>query len=177
MNFVKVAMVTPDIQPILVPVDFTAESEAALLFANQLSIREERPLVVLHVTHDNGHNGTMYRRRAEKDSMLPWQEIAERKMKDFMNDVRDEHADLEVLKSAQTIVVDGLPATRILEVARSINAGHIVVGSSERGRLSRIFNGSVSVSLAKDSPIPLTVIHFKSQESESGKMQARPSTR
>ena len=64
-------MDTPDTQPILVPVDFSAESEAALLFANSLSAREARPLVVLHVMHDNGHNGTMYRRRTEKDSMLP----------------------------------------------------------------------------------------------------------
>lgn len=160
------AMKASDTQPILVPVDFSAESKAALLFANKLSVREGRSLVVLHVMHDNGNNGALYRRRAEKDSMLPLHEIAEREMENFINGVREEHADLDALKSVRTIVVDGLPAARILEVARSVDAGHIVVGSSERGRLSRLFNGSVSVSLAKDSPIPLTVIHSKSKESE-----------
>ena len=160
------AMKTSDIQPILVPVDFSAESTAALLFANKLSVREGRPLVVLHVMHDNGNNGALYPRRTEKDSMLPLHEIAEREMKDFIYGAREEHADLDALKSATTMVVDGLPVARILEVAQSVDAGHIVVGSSERGRLSRIFNGSISVSLAKDSPIPLTVIHSESKEPE-----------
>ena len=153
-------METLDIQPILVPVDFSEESKAALLFASNLSVREERPLVVLHVIHDNGHKGRTYSRGA-KESALPIREIAEQVMLEFISEVHEEHTNLDALKSARTMVVDGLPVTRILEVARNINAEHVVVGGNERGSLSRMLNGSVSQSLAKDSPIPVTVIRCK----------------
>ncbi|MDJ0957970.1 MAG: universal stress protein [Arenicellales bacterium] len=154
-------MENPNIQPILVPVDFSTESKEALLFANELSARERRPLVVLHVMHDNGSNGASYRREADGESLLPIHEIAERRMEDFINGICEEYADLDMLKSAKTIVVDGVPVTRIIEVAQQLKADHIVVGGNERGHLSRMFNGSVSVSLVKDSPVPITVVRSK----------------
>jgi nucleotide-binding universal stress UspA family protein len=152
-------METSDTQPILASVDFSPESKAALLFASSLSYKEGRPLVVLHVMHDDGQNGAVYGKRSADAALLPTQEIAEKAMIDFISSVRQEHAGLEALGSARTMVVDGLPATRIPEVARKINAGHIVVGAKERGRLSRMFNNSVSKALAKNSPVSVTVIH------------------
>lgn len=158
-------MENSDIQPILASVDFSPESKAALLFASSLSYKEGRPLVVLHVVHDDGQNGAVYSKRSVDAALLPTQEIAEKIMIDFISSVRQEYADLEALGSARTMVVDGLPATRIPEVARKINAGHIVVGSRERGRLSRIFNNSISKKLAIDSPVSVTVIHSPEAES------------
>lgn len=73
--------------------------------------------------------------------------------------MRAEHADLKALDSVTTMVVDGLPVSRILEVANDIEAAHIVVGGNERGTVSKILNGSVSQSLVKDSRCPVTVIH------------------
>lgn len=155
-----VAMENPDIQPILVPIDFSRESKEALLFASDLSVREKQPLVVLHVMHDNGGNGGDYRRQ-EGDALLPMHEIAERKMEEFIGSMCEENAELDALKSAKKMVVDGIPVTRIMEVAKQLGADHIVVGGNEKGHLSRMFNGSVSVSLVKDSPVPVTVVRAK----------------
>ncbi len=155
-----------DIQPILASIDFSPESKAALLFASNLSYKEGRPLVVLHVMHDDGQDGAVYGKRSEEAALLPIQEIAEKVMIDFISSVRQEHADLEALGSARTMVVEGLPVTRIPEVARRINAGHIVVGAREKGRLSRMFKHSISKALAINSPVSVTVIHSPEIKSE-----------
>ena len=159
-------MENPHRKPILAAVDFSAESKAALEFAARLCASEERPLVVLHVVHDKGSNGGSYRRPADFGSLLPLHEIAERSMHDFFSRVCKEHAGPNAITSARKIVVDGLPVTRILEFARHVDAGHIVLGYSERGRLARMFDGSVSKSLATKSPVPVSVIHAQAQAAQ-----------
>ena len=62
------------------------------------------------------------------------------------------------------VVVDGLPVTRIAEVARKIDAGHIVVGGKERSKLSKIFSPSLTDSLTRNCPVSVTVFH---QQEES----------
>ena len=79
-------MHTPNSQPILVSVDFSPESKAALLFASALSEQEGRPLVVLHVIHDDGGDNGPYRRTTEKSVMLPMHEIAEQLIRQPMAD-------------------------------------------------------------------------------------------
>ncbi|MDH3692645.1 MAG: universal stress protein [Gammaproteobacteria bacterium] len=153
-------METSDNRPILVPVDFSEESKAALLYACDLSVSEQQRLVVLHVVHDDG-NGKMYRREADIAPMLPIHEIAEQAMQDFIDDMNGKNTELDALKSAKTIIVDGLPVTRILEVAEQVNAGHIVVDGNDRSALSRMLNGSVSRLLVEDSPVPVTVFRSK----------------
>ena len=43
--------------PILVPVDFSPTSEAALLWAADMAACKVTPLVILHVVHDPGKSG------------------------------------------------------------------------------------------------------------------------
>ena len=152
-------MQTSNPQPILASVDFSPESKAALIFASRLSHQEGRPLVVLHVMHEDSNSNGMYRRRTRKAAVLPMLEIAEEIMDEFISDVRREYAGDGALESAETMVVDGLPVTRIQEVARRINAGRIVVGGKEKSHLTKLLNGSVVDSLEKNSSVSVTVIH------------------
>ena len=155
--------IEPDTRPILVPIDFSTESKAALLFANKLAASGGCPLVVLHVVHDNGNGDSVYRRNAN-ESAMPMVDVASREMRSFIDQVLEEHRDLDAIRSARTMVVDGIPVGRILEVARNINSGHIVLGGNSRSSMSRMLHGSVSQSLVKDSQIPVTVIHANGTE-------------
>lgn len=144
---------------ILVPVDFSTASREALLFASQLASCSSLPLIVLHVVHDVAHRPDLYPRRSATEQILPIAEIAEQRLQHFMTRVRQDHPDNSVLTTAGMMVVKGLPATRIPEIARRIGAGLIIMGGSGRSKLSKLIAGSVSDSVIRHSPVPVTVVH------------------
>ena len=56
---------------ILVPVDFSAHSQAALVFAAQLAKHLDASLLVLHVVHDPAEEPGYYKRRG-KNNCIEW---------------------------------------------------------------------------------------------------------
>lgn len=145
--------------PIMVPVDLSEASQEALLLAAQLATSSSRSLLILHVVHDDLHHPEIYPRRNEIEQVLPIEEIAERVFQDFMADMRKRHPDNEALANAGLIMVSGLPATQITEVARQTGADLIVMGSNCRTSLSRLMAGSVSEKVIRQSPVPVTIVH------------------
>jgi len=145
--------------PVLVSIDLSANSNEALLLAAQLAASSSRSLVVLHVAHDDIHQPNIYPRRNEVEQVLPIEEIAESVLQDFMAEMRKQHPDNAVLANAGLIVVSGLPASRIPEVARLTGASHIVMGGNGRSSLSKLMAGSVSEKVIQKSPVPVTVVH------------------
>lgn len=143
-------------ETLLVPVDFSAASEEALLLAAQLAGCGSKPLVVLHVAHNSGHRQNTYLRRNEQEQILP---IEERMLHDYMAKISEQYPYSEVLANARMIVVCGLPATRIPEIARQIGAGLIVMGGNGRSSLSKLIGGCVSEKVIRQSPVPVTIIH------------------
>lgn len=159
--------------PVLVPVDFSAATNESLLLAAQQADFSSQPLVVLHVAHDNACRPNIYLRRNKQEQMLPIEEIAEIMLHDFMDKMREQHPDSAVLAKARMIVVSGLPATRILEIARQIEAGLIVMGGNGRSSLSKLIGGSVSERVIRQSPVPVTVIHSNGAVLEHGRNDVR----
>jgi nucleotide-binding universal stress UspA family protein len=144
---------------ILVPVDLSADSSEALLLAAQLAGYSSQQLVILHVTHDDTHQPNIYPRKTETEQMLPIEEIAATMLQDFMAEMREQHPDNAVLANAETIVVSGLPATRIPEIARQVGARLIVMGGNGRTSLSKLIAGSVSEKVIRQSNVPVTIVH------------------
>ena len=161
--------------PILVPVDLSATSNEALLLAAQLAAGSSKPLLVLHVAHDDSHQPNIYPRRNEVEQLLPIEEIAERVLQDFMADMRKQHPDNAVLANAGLIVVSGLPATRIPEIARQTGASLIVMGGNGRTSLSKLIAGSVSEKVIQKSPVPVTIVHASGTAREDGSADDRRS--
>jgi nucleotide-binding universal stress UspA family protein len=161
--------------PILVPIDLSAASNKALLLAAQLAAGASRSLVILHVAHDDIHQPNNYRRRNQIDQVLPIEEIAERVLQDFMTDLRRQHPGNAVLANAGLIVVSGLPATRITEVARQTGAGLIVMGCNGRTSLSKLMAGSVSERVIRQCPVPVTIVHANGTSGEDGSIDVRRS--
>ncbi|MHC4941231.1 MAG: universal stress protein, partial [Planctomycetota bacterium] len=82
-------------QPVLVPVDFSVHSEAALLWAAENA--GGAPLLVLHVVHDPESAPGYYARANESDHLRSMEEIAQQLLAEFLERVRSEHSTLPAL--------------------------------------------------------------------------------
>lgn len=170
-------------RPILVPVDFTAPSRAALMYACRLAQRIELPVLVLHVLHESPNQAGYYRKHDSSRRMLPLDEVARDMVADMVEELKGEDRNLVALDCARTLVVPGLPADRIPEVAEREGAAMIIIGTHGRNGLSRLFNGSVTKEVSKRSAVPVTIIKLPgtgreddalAHTMESGDWRTRP---
>ena len=162
----------PERRPILVPVDFSSCSEAALLFAAHFAACAQAPLLVLHVVHEPRDDPGFYRRGRQGYSgfMRPLEDVAGEMLADFIAELEVHEALREVLAAARTRLVSGLPARRIQEVALREDAALIVMGSHGRTGLSRLTVGSVAAEVARHSAVPVTVV--KRPAAQPGRLPA-----
>lgn len=145
--------------PILVPVDFSAHSTVALLKACEMAECMERSIVILHVVHDHpdmpgyyGHND------GDENALVRIEDLALEMFETFMQKTIEKHPEIKSLKKAESMLVTGLPVTRILEVAEKIDASMIVMGSQGRSGLKHIMLGSKAEQVVRLSPIPVTIV-------------------
>ena len=143
--------------PIIAAVDFSADSERALLWAARQARLEGAPLLVLHVVHDPAASPGFYH-KPEEDWLRPMVDAAEQMMKEFLAKARADHPEPEALASAKTRLVSGLPAGRISEVAEEVSARMVVLGSRGRTGLEAVLLGSVAERVAQISPAPVVVV-------------------
>lgn len=137
----KPAQIRP---PVLVPVDFTPTSRRAALRACEMASRRSLPVVLLHVVHERADDPGFYARHRGNGVARPLVEIAQHMLDRFLADLCAEQPHNTALSGATTKVVDGLPASRIAEVADKLDAGTIVIGEHARSWMTRLMNGSVS---------------------------------
>lgn len=144
--------------PILVPVDFSAPAEAALVHAVGIARCLERPLMVLHVVHDPGTMQGYYSRALKKKQLVRIEDGAAQMLEEFLQRVIKEHHELKKLKGLDSMLVKGLPSSRILEVADKIGASMIIMGSMGLTGLKHLLIGSVAEQVVHLSPIPVSVV-------------------
>jgi len=151
--------------PVLVAVDFSADSDAALEWACDYALCMNAPLLILHVIHDPAYAPGFYR-KDEEDWSLPMSKVAERLLSEFVVKMRDRLGDCKPLKQARIEQVTGLPPGRIVDVAEAENARLIVIGSRGRTGLAHILLGSVAERVVQMSPVPVVVIKASEQNSD-----------
>lgn len=147
-----------DKRPILVPVDFSSCSRAALLFASHFVSCVRAPILVLHVVHDLNSKPGLYRNIHSEGSMRPIDDVAADMLAEFLEDVRQYNPASNALASVRTLLISGLPAQRITEIASREDAALIVMGTHGRSGLSRLASGSVAAEVMTRSPVPVTVV-------------------
>ena len=140
--------------PILVPVDFSRHSAAALAWAADLARRVEAPLVILHVVHDP-EEAPGYYQRTDDDATWSVEGAAAEMLADFVHQCQADSGDLG---SVTTQLVVGVPVRRILEVAARLDARLIVMGSHGRTGLSHLLLGSKAKSVVQLAPMPVTIV-------------------
>mgnify|MGYP001135305269 CR=1 FL=1 len=144
--------------PILVPIDFSAASEAALLHAVEIARCLQRPLLVLHVVHDPGSMPGYYSRALKKKQLTRIEDGAAEMLDEFVHRVVKQHPEINKLKHLESMLVKGLPSSRVLEVAAKTNAMMIVMGSAGLTGLKHILMGSVAEHVVHLASIPVTVV-------------------
>jgi nucleotide-binding universal stress UspA family protein len=143
--------------PILVAVDFSKDSEAALAWAGEYARLAGAELLILHVAHDPAASPGFYRQMSD-DWLRPMVEVAEQMMTEFVAAMRVAHPALGTVQTAATRLVSGLPAGRIVEVAEQVGAPLIVVGSRGRTGLPHILLGSVAERVAQTATVPVVIV-------------------
>jgi nucleotide-binding universal stress UspA family protein len=146
---------------ILVPIDFSPHSEAALLFASELAQEMSASMMVLHVVHDPGEMPGYYSKLVKKKRVDRIQNIAREVFDEFMKQIVDRHADNKALRKAENLMVIGLPVTRILQVAEKVNPFLVVMGSKGRTGLKHLFLGSKAEQVVQLCPSPVTIVKHK----------------
>ena len=76
----------------------------------------------------------------------------------FIEGVINNQPLMDNLGAARRMVVQGLPATRIQEIAERERAACIIMGTHGRVGLSRLTLGSVAEKVVQHSNIPVTII-------------------
>jgi nucleotide-binding universal stress UspA family protein len=151
-------------RPLLVPVDFSEHSEAALREACKLSEGLAAPLVVLHVVHDPGDMPGYYTKVTKKKHLMRIEDAAAKMFEAFLKSAAKKNPDCKKLKNVETILVTGLPVTRILEVAKKIEARMVVMGSQGRTGFQHMMLGSKAERVVQLCPVPVTIVKAKSEE-------------
>ena len=140
--------------PILLPVDFSPHSKAALGWAVRMAELFKAPLTVLHVVHDPAEAPGYYH-VDQKNHLRPMEEVAAEMLEKFLADLR---AESSVNVSVETRLIVGLPVTRILEVADQIGAQMIIMGSQGRTGLAHLMLGSKAEQVVRMARIPVTIV-------------------
>lgn len=142
---------------ILVPVDFSRHSEAALLLACRLADCFKAKPLVLHVVHDPGEMPGYYSKNLKKKHMHRIEDSAADMLADFLTRVARSNTMVKGVSRVDSMLVRGLPTSRILEVAEQKNASMIVMGSTGRTGLKHLLLGSVAEHVVQLSKVPVTV--------------------
>ncbi len=147
-------------RPILVPVDFSPHAEAALLHACRLADCLHLPLLILHVAHDPAEMPGYYARAVKKRKkvLLRIEDMAGEMLRGFVERMEREHPEAKALAGAESLLVVGLPVSRILEVARLRRAEMVVMGSQGRTGLRRLMLGSKAEQVVRLCPVPVTIV-------------------
>lgn len=143
--------------PVLVAVDFSPDSEAALHWAARAAVAFQAPLLVVHVVHDPAEAPGFYA-RAAGSPVDHAEDVAAAMMEKFLEQQRREDEVLEALPDVETRIVVGLPASRILELSEESGARLVVMGGRGRSNLADYLLGSKTDRVARLSPVPVVVV-------------------
>ena len=145
-------------RPILVPVDFSSHSEAALVCAAELAEKLGNELIILHVVHDPGEAPGYYSVKGRNKQLRRMEDVATEMLDDYFQKMQKKHSGLSALKDATTMLVVGLPVNRILESAEKVDARMIVMASQGRTGLAYVLLGSKAEQVVRLAPVPVMIV-------------------
>ena len=149
-------------ETVLVAVDFSEKSEAALLWACDYAAQTGARLEVLHVIHDPAESPGKYHPN-NGDLLQPMADTAEEMMAEFMDRMRETHAELKAFENVPTLLRAGLPVSMILDVAENRAADLVVMGSQGQNALQRLLLGSTVQQVVQRSRTPVTVVRARNR--------------
>ena len=135
-------------RPVVVGVDGSSISEAALVFAVETAARRGAPLLAVHV----GRDGPVDPAWAP---IFDWDAVEQEEtavLAERLAGWGEKYSDLEIVR----LVARGIPARVLVE--QSERAQLVVVGSHGRGSLGRLVLGSVGHALLHRAHCPVAIV-------------------
>lgn len=146
--------VPPSLKRIVVAIDNSDPSDAAIEFATKLAVIHGGSLAFCHVVDEN----TLYEEAANYGGatypvLHEWLDEAT-----ILSRVAAEQAEGVGIRSVETAVLTGIPATEILKFAKAQSADLIVIGAHGRRGLRHLLIGNVVNSIIRRSELPVLVV-------------------
>ena len=154
-------------RPIVIAIDFSDDSKAALEWGMEEAALRSAPVTILHVIHDPGETPGYYHKKKKK-IMVPLTEAAEQIFNEFIDECRDEIPALKTMDelSVRRKLARGLPVRRILEFSDKWDARMIVMGSRGQTGFKHLLMGSKAEQIAQLSPIPVMIVKARARTKE-----------
>jgi len=141
-----------------VPVDFSTRALPTLTFAADIAAGLGAAITVLHVVHDPADMPGLYKRKGSKKLLRRMEDVAAEMMEEFLAAAREAIPALDHEVKVESMLVPGLPVTRILEVAEALSPRMVVLGSQGRTGLEHLFLGSKAEQVVHLCPFPVTIV-------------------
>ena len=140
-----------DPRTILVPTDFSAGAERALVCAKALGRKFSARIVLVHVIdplHTPGRFDAPRLRALRKEAV----EVSKSKIRKIAEDHADSSGCLE------HHVTDGTSHTAIVKFAKKVKVDWIVMGSKGQTGMKRLLAGSVAENVVRNAKCPVLVV-------------------
>ena len=146
--------VTRPISQILVPIDFSESSEAALHYAVALAESFGASIEVFHAYEMPPMAGgeLVLRLVGVGLPMASW--IQERTLRDTEKFV----ATLDTQVPISTLIVEGRPVSSIRQRAESLRADLVVIAARGRSKVARVLLGSLAERVVRTAPCPVLTV-------------------
>ena len=150
---------------VLFPTDFSAVSRKALEYVKELKELGTEEIILLHIMRIKYYY--LSEDSFPKDLEGPVEELKKEARKKMIT------VGTELQKrgfKVKAIIAEGLPSSKIMEVAQKEKVSSIILGSRGKGILRKIFFGSVAEAVVRGSKFPVVVIkddsHLKEEVRE-----------
>lgn len=146
-------------RPIIIAIDFSDDSKAALEWGLEEAALRKAPATILHVVHDPAETPGYYHKKKKK-LMVPLTEAAEQLFDEYIDECS---SDIPALKSMDELPVRrklarGIPVRRILEFSEKWDARMIVMGSRGQTGIKHLLMGSKAEQVAQLASIPVVIV-------------------
>lgn len=142
---------------ILVPIDFSACSENALVFAIRLAAKIKSTIQVLNVSSFNSdgiENPTMVSLAIE-EQMERSKKLMKRSIQKTLDSVR---ASIDRIPTIQANAEMGVVGTKIYDIASNNQSNFIVMGTQGENSILDKYLGSIAANILENAPCPVIVI-------------------
>ncbi len=143
---------------ILVPTDFSEQAKAAAELGLELAREFHVPLVLMHVYGVPGQTYTGVDLVLTADFVRSVELAARAALNQEAASLADKGTDVTA------VLKEGIAWEQILETARMVDAGLIVMGTHRRRGVTRALLGSVAERIVRLSPIPVLTVRGPSEE-------------
>ena len=136
-------------ETVLVAVDGSKHSDAAFDVATDIAQKYGSQLFVLHVFQGGTGSGTLVSSDVEDTNRSIGQQI----LNSYEAKVNERH-----LQNVRMLLQEGDAAQRIMETAREVKCGLVLIGSRGRGGFKELLLGSVSHKVTNHADYPVLVV-------------------